>query len=128
MDQIKTEIASITDVNAGDLFKDLVWSAVIKAATAALLRAIPFLAGWPWSMIAGVVVELVGGFVYDQLKDVYNFESTAIVNEAHRREYDSASIKLKLIARDKGIQSDEFKQAREKYADALAKFVKFGGA
>jgi len=125
MGETENPKTGILEINAGDLFKDLVWSAIIKAATSALTKAIPFLAFGPMPLITSLVVGLVGDFVYDQLKDVYNFQSVAIKNEMHRREFDSAGLKLKLIARDKGIQSDEFKEARQKYADALAKFVRF---
>lgn len=117
---------SVIETNAGDLFKDLIWSAVIKAATQALIKAIPFLAMGPMPMIVGVIVGIVGDFLYAQLKDVYSFHSISIVNEQHRKEFDSASLKLKLIARDKGIDSDEFKTAREAQREALSRFVRFG--
>ncbi len=125
MDQGQTQKTGITEIAVGDLFKDLVWGAIIKAATNALIKAIPFLAWGPMPMITGLIVGLVGDFLYDQLKDVYNFHSVSIKNEAHRKEFDSAGLKLKLIARDKGIDSDEFKTAREAYRESLAKFVRF---
>lgn len=125
MGETETAKTGILEINAGDLFKDLVWSAVIKAATNALTKAIPFLAMGPMPLITGLVVGLVGDFVYDQLKDAYNFQSVSFKNDQHRKEFDSAAIKLKLIARDKGINSDEFKTARQQYGDALAKFIRF---
>jgi len=125
MDQSEIETAGIAEIDVGDLFEDLIWGAIIKAATQALIKAIPFLAIGPMPMIVGLIVGLVGDFVYDQLKDVYSFQSVAIKNEIHRREFDSSAIKLKLIAREKGIDSDEFKTARKQYGDSLAKFVRF---
>jgi hypothetical protein len=127
MDQDETKKTAIAEVNSNDLFKDLVWSAIVKAATAALIRAIPFLGMGPMGAVTGLIVGLFGDFLYAQLKDVYNFHSIGIANETHRREFDNAGIKLKLLARDKGIESNEFKEAKKRYGDDLAKFIRFAG-
>lgn len=123
--ELMVQSASIGAVAAGDLFKTLVWDGVVMAATKALIAAVPFLGFGPLGIVTGVVVSIFANFVYEQLKGIYDFESIGFKNEAHRQAYDDAGVKLKLIARDHGIDSPEFKQAREVHREALSVFVQF---
>lgn len=126
MDQVEAS-SVLKQIDAGDLFKELVWKAIVKAATSALISAIPWLGAGPMGIITGMLVGIFGDFIYAQLKGVYDFEAIGFKNEAHRREFEDASLKLKLVAKTHGVGSVEFIAAREVHRAELAKFVKFGG-
>ena len=52
-------------------------------------------------------------------------ESIKVVNEIHQSQFERAQLKLKLIARNSGIESDEFKKARVEEHEKLVKVVVF---
>lgn len=60
------------------------------------------------------------------MKLAVDLEAITLVNAEHKRDYDKASVVLKIIAIDKGIDSDEFKKARDNAKIALSKYVRFG--
>lgn len=109
----------------GDIFKDLVWDALVKAALGMLFRAVPWLAWGPLGVFVGWVVGLAAGYLYDAVKMAIDLQVIAFKNEAHRKAFDDAGVKLKIIAKDKGIDSPEFKEARELHKKRLAEFVHF---
>ena len=111
-----------------DLFKDLVWDSLVKSALTALFVAVPGLAVWPLGMIIRWVVNRYAGQLFQLLRLVVDLKVIAFVNYEHKRAFDNAAVKLKIIALDQGIDSDEFKKARENAKASLAKFVTFGGA
>lgn len=116
----------IQAIDAGDLFHDLVWLAIVKLVTGRLIAMIPFLGWGPLGIFTGWVVGVVMGWVYDAVKMAVELQLIHLKNEEHQRAFDSASLKLKLVARTHGVNSQEFKKAREENAKALAVFVTFG--
>ena len=116
----------IQAVDAGDLFKSFVWDAIVKLVVGRLIAMIPFLGWGPIGIFTGWVVGIVMGWVYDAVKMAIDLQVIHFRNEEHQKAFDSASLKLKLIARDKGIHSPEFLIARQENAKALAVFVTFG--
>jgi hypothetical protein len=107
-----------------DQFKDLVWDVLVRALITKLLAAVPWLVG-PLGGIAGLIIGLVGDMLYNLITQYIEFSSIAIRNLEHRRAFDAASVKLKILARDKGIDSEEFKKARDEQRKALSAFVRF---
>jgi hypothetical protein len=87
---------------------------------------VPFLMWGPVGMITGFIVGKILDLVYDAVKMAVNLEVIRFKNEGLQKEFDSASLKLKLIARDKGVTSPEFLSARENHKKKLSEFVKFG--
>lgn len=109
----------------GDLFKDLVWDLLVKAALSKLFAAIPWLGWGPVGILVGWIVGMLADYLYDAVKMTIDLQVIAFKNEQHRREYDKAGVTLKLIARDKGIDSPEFKAARDENKKSLSRFVTF---
>lgn len=110
----------LTLPNIGDTFKDLVWDAVIKYALGKLFEAIPFLGKPIINLVVTMVFKFVAEWLYDGLKGIISFENTFFVNNDHRKAYDNASVAQKIIARDKGIDSPEFRKARDANKKALS--------
>lgn len=105
------------------LFKDLVWDNIITVALTALTVAVPFLAVWPVRPIMMFIVHQFTDALYDVLKLTFDLTQIAFTNELHKRTFDHEAVKLHVIAKEKGIDSDEFKAAKEDAKNALAVFV-----
>lgn len=115
-------------MDLGDLFKALVWNNLIKAALARLFLAVPFLGWGPIGVVVSWVVTKIADKLYDELEMIVNLQAIALKNEIHQREFDRASMKLHIIAREKGTASSEFKNAREHAKESLSQFVRFAPA
>lgn len=115
----------IPEIDLSSFFKDVVWSALVKLATARLIAALPFLGWGPIGWITGAIVGMVGSAVYDAMEEAFNLQKIAFKNESFQKEFDSASVKLKLVAKDYGTESEEFKKQRESNVQALRKLVRF---
>ena len=109
-----------------DQFKDLIWDMVVRALLTKLLAAVPFLAWGPLAPLVSFVITQIADKIYDLIVEYIEFSSISIRNLEHRKAFDAASVKLKILARDKGIDSEEFKKAREEQRKALSQFVRFG--
>jgi hypothetical protein len=108
------------------IFKDLIWDNLIRAGKAALFSAAPWMSVWPLGPMINLLIDMFTDKLYEGLRLAIDLEAIVFVNEAHRRAYDKAAVTLKILAQEKGIDSPEFKNAKE-YAKAdLSKFVRFG--
>lgn len=107
-----------------DIFKSLVWDTLIEAAVVYLHAAFPWTAIPPISWIIDTVIDIFADAVYKVCKEVWDVESIVLRNEEHRAAYEKAQVTLKIIAKDNGIESEEFKNAREKSKADLSRFIR----
>jgi hypothetical protein len=112
-------------LDLGDIFKELVWDVLVKAAIGQLFAALPFLAWGPIGIVVSWALTLFANKLYEGVKEFVNLQAIVLRNEAHQRAYDRASVSLKIIAQQKGIESPEFKNAREDHKKKLSEFVRF---
>jgi hypothetical protein len=96
----------------------------VKAALDALFKAVPWLGWGPIGWLVSYAITNYAGQLYELLKEYIHVESMVIKNEEFRTAYDEASVGLKLIANEKGIESEEFKTARKANREALSQFVR----
>lgn len=108
-----------------EIFKAVVWDSLVKAAIARLFLAAPFLGWGPVGFVVSWILTYFADMLYDAVKMAVDLEVIVLRNEAHRKAYDAAAVKLHIIAREKGIESPEFRSARDEHKVALAKFVRF---
>jgi hypothetical protein len=108
------------------LFKDLFWDGVTEAAILAVFASVPWLNVWPLSAIVRLLLKGFSEKMFTGLKLIVDLQAIAFLNEEHKKAYDKASVQLKIIANDKGVDSPEFKRARENAKEALSRFVSFG--
>jgi len=106
-----------------DVFRDLVWDQLVKLAISKIIGLAPFLSWGPVGFIVGKVVTYVAGMLYEELHEAVNFQVIILKHASHHRAFVDSQITLKSIAELKGINSQEFKNAREIHKAALAKFV-----
>ena len=107
------------------LFKSLVWDNLIKAAIKKVFMAVPFLAMGPLGKITVYLLTKFADKLYDVLHEQIDLQVIVFKNYRLRKEFDRASVKLKIIAKSKGIESNEFKDARELHKKRLSDFVRF---
>lgn len=118
-----TTTAYKTLTTVEQVFKDLVWNPAIKAGEIALEGEVPFFALPVISSIEEGAINIITDWLYNQLVLLVDVAAIRLVNAAHQEAYDEASERLKIIAIDKGIDSDEFKKAREQAKIEMSKFT-----
>jgi hypothetical protein len=96
-----------------DLFKVLVWDSLVKFAISRLFAARPFLSWGPVGVIVGWALNLLADKLYAAADEFVDMTVIPIRNTALRAAYDRESVRLKLLARDKGLGSAEYLKARE---------------
>lgn len=121
-----SEIANPTLSRAEDLFKGLVWDSLINSVIAAIYVQAPWLGSWFFSRLTAGVVRMVGDKFFSHLRLIVDMQAIAFLNNKHRMAFDVAAVELRLVLRDKGSESKEFLDAKEKAKSALAEFVRFG--
>lgn len=93
-----------------------------------LFVAFPFLNFWPVNaMIRYIVLELTDG-LYIAIDQWIDTAAIPIRNEKLKNEFGHEQVKLKIIARGRGIDSEEFKNERIESRDRLRKFMHTGAA
>ena len=111
-----------------EIFKELVWNNAIDAALAALFAYCPYLNVPPLRQIINGLTKLIANTFFTYLRLVVDLSAIKLVNAEHQTAFDSASVRLRIISYNKGINSPEFLKAKEEAKIALAKFVRFGAA
>ncbi len=97
---------------------------LVKQVISAIFSTVPFLAWGPFGLITSVIVTAIADKIFKEAALQLEIELIPIKNEILRKEFDRASIKLKLLACEKGIDSPEFKEARNANVEALSKLVR----
>jgi hypothetical protein len=112
--------------HAQDIFKSLIYDNLVSLALNALFAYASFLNIPGIRQAITFIVTRFADFLFTGLKLVTDLTAIHLVNKIAEDQYARASVTLKIIARNKGIDSKEFKDARELAKIALAKFVSFG--
>jgi len=112
------------------LFKTLVWDSLVSALTASLMGALSRVAVlsvfFTWGPVAAIIsylVEAITNKLFSLLKLAVDLEMITLQNALHHKAFQDAVVKLKVIAHDHGVDSDEFKKQREIEKQALSAFV-----
>lgn len=108
-------------------FKELIWDALVGLALKQLFTTIPWLAWGPIGAIVGIIVGRFGNLLFDFVREYINLELIVLRKQGLAKAYSEQALALKLIALEKGVDSDEFKAQREKAKTALSDFIKFNG-
>jgi hypothetical protein len=123
--KIMTDSVSKELTIAENIFKNLVWDNIIALETKALLAQAPYLNIWPLNEIISSILSMVGNKVFDTIKLSIDLESITLMNKIYQAEFTNTSLRLKILAHDKGIDSPEFKEARENAKKILSKFISY---
>lgn len=113
-------------MNSAEIFKSLVWdNAVKRVLTDFVFANSKFLSFGPIKFLITKIVIHFADLLFKAIIMAIDMQKIAWKNESLEKEFKTAELKLKLIARDHGIESEEFKVARKENQDALYKLVSF---
>ncbi len=113
---------------AEDFFQVLIWDNLINVALVAFFAAAPWARFWPLNALIRNVVLIMSGKLYALMKLTVDLEAIAFVNQQNKQLFDRQSVALKAIARGYGIDSPQYKNAREDAKASFAQFIRFNGA
>lgn len=109
------------------IFRDLVWRPMIKAGEVWIEGNVPILAFPGIKQISEELVEQLADWTFEQIRMFIDIAAIKLVSSAHQSAYDQASLELRIIAINKGIDSQEFKNARDKALEDLSRFTNLAG-
>lgn len=115
----------IIDIVSDYAFKSLVWDIFFKNLA---VKFVMFFGMTPNGAAAIALTKIVLYFTekaYVVFKKTVKVGTIVLANDVHQKSYERASLKLKIIAREKGIESDEFKNQRKIEHDKQADLVIF---
>lgn len=114
-----SEIANPTLGKAEDLFKSFVWTPFIDG-----LLTQHGLNWWPLSAMARLLTDKI----FEKLRLIVDLGAISFVNKEHEKAFNTESVKLHIIAKAKGLDSPEYREAKERAKDALGSFVRYGAS
>lgn len=105
------------------IFKSLVWDVAIKKYSFELLASLAISpTGFLGIVITKAIIHLTEK-LYPIFTKMIKVGEVKLSNEVHQRIYEKAQYKLKVIAIEKGIDSDEFKKQRDIEHDKLVNAI-----
>ncbi len=117
-------VGEVVDLSI-DFFKELAWEPLLKGLLAKLFTAVPLLGWGPIGYVITFLVMKYGDQLYEAFKLLVEVKTIKFVNKALQKDYDTASLSLKIIAEQKGIASEDYKKARDVEKENLSKYVRF---
>lgn len=106
-----------------DIFKGGVWNPIENAAKAALFVEVPWLKIWPLGPLVSYALDRYSEKVFNGFRTDADVAAIQLLNQSRKLEFVQASVKLKILALDKGANSPEFQKAKD---DAIAAIAQFG--
>lgn len=113
------------EVDLSLIFKSMVWDLLIKQAIADALAWLPLSISGPFGIVIGKAIGWLGDKLFTYFITVVKIEDISLMNSIHDKMYKNAQLKLKIIAKESGVDSQEFKNENAKMQDALWDFVRF---
>lgn len=112
-------------IELSDLFKSMVWDILLKKAISKMMVSLVISPTGFLGVLLTKIIIAIADRLYPIIIEFVKIESIILTDEVHQKGFERAQLKLKVIALEKGINSQEFKDARKKEQDALLKLIKF---
>jgi hypothetical protein len=106
-------------------FQTVVWNPLWAAGEAALLAAVPVLNAPVLKQIEEFGEETIRDTLYHYIVQLIDIEYIQLKDTAKQAAWADASIKLKTIEAESGVNSDAYKQALQIAAINFSKFVTY---
>ena len=113
---------------AEDFFKVIVWDNVLNTQLTALMAANPWLNIWPIRPIVMGLANYFSSKIYESLRLFVDLNFVKFMNDSDRASFDRASVELYSLAKNKGIDSNEYKEARKTHKEKFKNLVMFRAA
>ena len=104
--------------NVESIFKGLAWDNLVSGVLLYFKIDV-----WPLNSF----IRLITDKLFDLFKTSFDLQAIVFINDQHKDAFTKAMVTLKIIAHDKGIDSQEFRKAKENAKEYLAQFVHFNG-
>lgn len=108
-----------------EFFKELILDSLIKSALWRLFAAVPLLGWGPFRVIITYFATKYGELFYEELKLVVIIQKIKITNASFESAYQKASLKLKIVSFESGVESKEYQKAKNEAKKSLADLVQF---
>lgn len=123
-----TEVANPTLGKIEDAVEKFGLYAITQVGLNALFAWQPWLNIWPLGNFIRGVTEYLSEKLFAFIRLTIDLSVIKFVNEKNQAAFDRSMVTLKAMARGYGIQSPEFKRARDNAKTSFAEFVRFHGA
>lgn len=111
---------------AEQIFKDLVWDPMIRAGEWWIEGEVPLLDAPVIKQADEALINTIFDAIYQGIIKIIDIESIKMTSAARQTAYDASSIRLMVVASDSGIDSEEYRKARDEELVELAKFTHIG--
>lgn len=108
------------------VFKDLFWDPLVKTGELAIESYVPAFKLPVLEQVEEGTINVIADVVFANICLLVDLAAIKLVNSAHQRAYDNASLQLKIVLVEKGVTSDDYIKARDAAATAFSNFVRFG--
>ena len=111
-------------IEAEDLFKGSVWDPLLDFGLAALYVECPYLNWWPLNAAIKHFAHKLTDIIFTAFTEVINLKYGILKNLGMQEMFTTHALRMKNAALEKGIDSEEFKNAKEQGKKALAAKVR----
>lgn len=111
---------------AEKIFKSVIWDTTLRVSLTAFYIKVPFLGLPVIRNVFEFFVFMLSDFMFEGMRLVTDVTAIKIVNEVHRKAYEKSVVTLTIVANSNGVESDEYKKARDNAATHFAQFIRFG--
>ena len=108
-----------------DVFKLVVWDNLRAFAIRSLFAGVPWLKVWPLGPIIKWLAGSISDTVFETIKLNIDLAALKFMDSNTERHFNDSIVKLKLIERDYGVESKEYKEARDDARKIFAAFIRF---
>ena len=110
-----------------DAVEQLGLFALTQVGLTALFTVVPVLGVWPLGSIIRGLTKMLAEKLFAYIRLVIDLKVIRFVNDQNQATFEREVLKLKVLARGYGMDSEEFKKGRESAKAALSNFVRFHG-
>lgn len=99
-----------------DVIKKVAFDSVVKGAL--IYYGLDF---WPVNLMISMITDKMWEF----MREGFDVAAIKWINDGQKAAHDKSSVVLRIIAHDKGIDSEEFKKAKENAREAMDRFFTY---
>lgn len=108
-----------------DFLKELIVDKLVEASLQRLFLAVPILGWGPFGIIITYFAKKYAEILFNEMKYHVMVQKIKFVNASFQKEYHTKSLNLKIISKNCGPDSTEFKEAKNEAKKALKNLIHF---
>jgi len=108
-----------------DVFKSVAWDNVTEAAFALIIAEVPWLGVPIIKSFSKLIFNFFTERLFQAVSLALDIGAIKILNPIAQKEYERESLRLYVIAREKGLNSEEYRRNRNEAKISLSRFVRY---